>query len=36
MMDSAQATELMTASLNGFKLEAKDAMGIVDKFSALD
>ena len=35
-MDSAQSTELMTAALNGFKLSASDAMGVVDKFSALD
>lgn len=36
MIDAAEATELMTAALNGFKLSADDAMGIVDKLSAVD
>lgn len=36
MIDAAEATELMTATLNGFKLSADDAMGIVDKLSAVD
>lgn len=30
-MDSADSTEKLTATLNGFKLEASDAMGVVDK-----
>lgn len=36
MIDAAESTELMTAALNGFKLSADDAMGIVDKLSAVD
>ena len=35
-MESATATELLTSSLNGYKLEAKDAMSVVDKISAID
>ena len=35
-MESAQATELLTSALNGYKVEAKDAMSIVDKISAID
>ncbi len=35
-MESSQATELLTSSLNGYKLEAKDAMTVVDKISAID
>lgn len=35
-IESSQATELLTASLNGMKMEAKDAMSIVDKVSAVD
>lgn len=35
-MESAEATELLTSSLNGYKLEAKDAMSVVDKISAID
>ena len=36
MIEATEATELMTAALNGFKLSADDAMGIVDKLSAVD
>jgi hypothetical protein len=35
-LDAAQATEYLTSALNGFKLEAKDASGVVDKLIALD
>jgi hypothetical protein len=35
-MESAQATEYLTSTLNGFKLEAEDAVGVVDKLIALD
>ena len=35
-IESSQATELLTSSLNGYKIEAQDAMSIVDKMSAVD
>lgn len=35
-MDSAQATEYLTSTLNGFKLEAKDAEDVISKLVALD
>lgn len=35
-LDTAQATEYLTSTLNGFKLEAKDAAGVVDKLIQLD
>ena len=35
-MEASEATELLTSSLNGYKMEAKDAMSIVDKISAID
>lgn len=35
-MESAEATELLTSSLNGYKLEAQDAMSVVDKISSID
>ena len=35
-IESSEATELLTSSLNGYKLEAKDAMSVVDKISAID
>ena len=35
-LSTTDATTLLTAALNGYKLEAKDAMGIVDMFSAVD
>ena len=36
MMDSAEATEKLTAALNGYKLNANDAIGIVDKLVNID
>ena len=33
-MESAEATELLTSSLNGYQFAAKDAMSVVDKISA--
>lgn len=33
--EMAQTSEYLTATLNGFKLEAKEAMSVVDKFSAI-
>jgi len=35
-MDSAQATEYLTSTLNGFKLEAGDSIGVIDKLTQLD
>ena len=35
-MESAEATELLTSSLNGYQFAAKDAMSVVDKISAID
>lgn len=35
-MESAEATELLTSTLNGYKMAAEDAMGVVDKISAID
>lgn len=35
-IESAEATELLTSSLNGYKLEAQDAMTVVDKISSID
>lgn len=35
-IESAEATELLTAALNGYKIEAQDAMSVVDKISAID
>ncbi len=35
-IESSQATQLLTSSLNGYKMEAKDAMSVVDKISAID
>lgn len=35
-IESSQATQLLTSSLNGYKLEAKDAMSVVDKISEID
>jgi len=36
MIDTATATQNLTSAMHGFKLEASDAMDIVDKFTALD
>ena len=35
-MESAEATELVTSTLNGYKYAAKDAMTVVDKISSID
>lgn len=35
-ISSADATEYLTSTLNGYKMEAQDAMSIVDKLSAVD
>ena len=35
-VEAAQATEYLTSVLNGFKLEAQDAMSVVDKLVNLD
>ena len=35
-IESSQATELLTSSLNGYKLEAQDAISVVDKISSID
>jgi hypothetical protein len=35
-MQAAEATQYLTSTLNGFKLEAKDAIGVVDKLTAID
>lgn len=35
-MESATATELLTSTLNGYKLEAEDAMSVVDAISSID
>lgn len=36
MMDSTDATEKLTAALNGYKLSADDAIGVVDKLVNID
>ena len=36
MMDSAEATEALTAILNGFQMEASGASGVVDKLLKVD
>lgn len=36
LIDNAQATEYLTSALKGYKLEAKDAMGIIDQLTAID
>jgi len=35
-LDSAEAATLLTSSINGYGIAAKDAMSIVDKMSAID
>jgi TP901 family phage tail tape measure protein len=35
-MASAESTEKLTATLNGFKMEASDAIGVVDRLVSLD
>ena len=36
MMDSAQATEYLTSIMNGFKFEANEMIGVMDKLVAVD
>ena len=36
MIESSQATEYLTSTLKGFKIQASDAMDIVDKLTAID
>lgn len=35
-IESAEATSLLTSSLNGYKLEAEDAMRVVDMMAQVD
>lgn len=35
-LESTEAAELLTSAINGYKIEAKDAMSVVDKMSAID
>jgi hypothetical protein len=35
-IEAAQSTEYLTSMMNGFKLEAKDSMGVIDKIISLD
>lgn len=35
-IDSAKSADILTSAINGFKLEAKDAMHVVDVFAAID
>lgn len=35
-MESAEATEYLTAIMNGFKLEADDMTGVIDKLVVVD
>ena len=35
-IESSKATELLTSTLNGYKMEASDAMGVVDALSKVD
>lgn len=35
-MESSEATELLTSSLNGYQFAASEAMSVVDKLSAID
>ena len=36
LIDNAQATEYLTSALKGYKLEAKDAIGVIDQLTAID
>lgn len=36
LIDNAQATEYLTSALKGYKLEAKDAIGVIDQMVAID
>ena len=35
-IDSAEATKALTSAMKGYKVEAKDATGIIDKLTAVD
>lgn len=35
-LESTEAAELLTSAINGYKIEAQDAMSVVDKMSAID
>ncbi len=35
-IESADAADYLTSALNGYKLEAKDAIGVIDKLTAVD
>ena len=35
-IDSADATDYLTSALNGYKLEAKDAISVIDKLTSVD
>lgn len=35
-LEASEATELLTASVNGFKVSVDDALGVVDRFVAAD
>lgn len=36
LIDNAQATEYLTSALKGYKLEAKDAIGVIDQLVSID
>lgn len=36
LIDNAQATEYLTSALKGYKLEAKDAVGVIDQLVSID
>ena len=36
LIDNAQATEYLTSALKGYKLEAQDAIGVIDKLVSID
>lgn len=36
LIDNAEATEYLTSALKGYKLEAKDAIGVIDQLVAID
>ena len=36
MIDAAESTELLTSTINGYKLSVEEAVGVVDKFVAAD
>jgi len=36
LIDNAEATEYLTSALKGYKLEAKDAMGVIDQLTSID